>query len=206
MNKTASEITPERDLEARAEFFKALGHPARLLILNLVQMKPRHGEELAAILRLNPATISHHLAKLAHVGLLKPTKDQYYQTYSLVGNLLEKRVGEVVRLPQPGLAAEVEEDAYRTKVLKTFFKRGRLTGIPAQLKKRQIILEQLAQEFEPGRAYSEREVNQVLVEFHEDVASLRRGLISIGSMEREQGIYRRVGGDSSSGEQGERKA
>lgn len=67
-----------------------------------------------------------------------------------------------------------------------------MTHIPAQLKKRLIILEQLAQEFEPEREYSEHEVNQVLLEFHEDVASLRRGLISHGFMERERGVYWRV--------------
>ena len=60
----------EQNLQARAQLFKALGHPARLLILNLVQNKPRHGEELAAILRLKPATISNHLSKLASVGLI----------------------------------------------------------------------------------------------------------------------------------------
>lgn len=188
MNKT----TVEQNLEARAQLFKALGHPARLLILNLVRMKPRHGEELAAILRLKPATISFHLSKLTSVGLLKSRKDQYYHTFSLVSDMLEKTLGEVVRLPQPGLTAEVEEDAYRNKVLKTFFRRGCLVQIPAQLKKRLIILEKLAQEFEPEREYPEREVNQILLEFHEDVASLRRGLISHGLLEREKGVYRRV--------------
>ena len=39
-------MTAEQDLGARAELFKALGHPARLLILNLLDIKPRHGEEL----------------------------------------------------------------------------------------------------------------------------------------------------------------
>jgi len=58
----------EENLEARAELFKALGHPMRLLILNLVKIKPRHGEELATILGLKPATISHHLSKLTQVG------------------------------------------------------------------------------------------------------------------------------------------
>lgn len=182
----------EQNLETRAQLFKALGHPARLLILNLLRMKPRHGEELAAILKLKPATISHHLTKLTSVGLLKHKKDQYYHTYSLVGDVLEKTLGEIVHLPQPGLTAEVQEDAYRNKVLKTFFRRGRLSQIPAQLKKRQIILEKLAQEFEPEREYSEREVNLILLDFHEDVASLRRGLVSQGLMEREKGIYRRV--------------
>jgi ArsR family transcriptional regulator len=182
----------EQNLEARANLFKALGHPVRLLILNLVQMKPRHGEELATILKLNPATISHHLSKLTGAGLLESRKDQYYQTYSLVENILRKPLQDVVSLPQPGLTDEVEEDAYRKKVLNTFFKHGRLVSIPAQLKKRLIILNKLADEFEPERDYTELEVNQVLVEFNEDVASLRRGLISHGLMERESGIYRRV--------------
>jgi hypothetical protein len=182
----------EQNLEARAQLFKALGHPARLLILNLVRIKPRHGEELAAILKLKPATISHHLSKLTSVGLLKSRKDQYYQTYSLVSGVLDKSLGEVVHLPQPGLTEEVEEDAYRNKVLRTFFKHGRLTQMPAQLKKRLIVLEKIVQEFEPEREYPEREVNLILLDFNEDVATLRRGMISHGFMTRDKGIYRRV--------------
>jgi hypothetical protein len=184
--------TPEENLEARAQLFKALGHPVRLLILNLVQMKPRHGEELATILNLKPATISHHLTKLTNVGLLKSRKDQYYHTYSLVGDMLKKTLGEVVRLPQPGLVAEVEEDAYRKKVLKAFFKHGRLTRIPTQLKKRLIVLEKVILEFDPDRTYTELEVNQVLLEVHEDVATLRRELVNYGFLDREKGIYRQV--------------
>ena len=105
--------------------------------------------------------------------------------------VLNKTLGEVVRLSQPGLMAEVEEDAYRNQVLRAYFKRGRLVQIPAQLKKRLIILEKLAKEFEPEREYPERQVNLILLEFHDDVASLRRALISNGFMEREKGIYRR---------------
>jgi ArsR family transcriptional regulator, arsenate/arsenite/antimonite-responsive transcriptional repressor len=180
------------NLEARAQLFKALGHPVRLLIVNLVQMKPRHGEELAAILNLNPATISHHLSQLVNAGLLTLKKDQYYHTYSLIGDVLNKTLDEIIRLPQAGLTADVEEDAYQNKVLTTFFKQGRLVQIPSQLKKQQIILERLAQEFEPGREYSEREVNLALIEFHDDVAYLRRSLIDHGLMKREKGIYWRA--------------
>ncbi len=188
MNKTVF----EENLEARAELFKALGHPMRLLILNLVKMKPRHGEELAMILGLKPATVSHHLSKLAQVGLLTSQKDQYYQVYSLIGDVFDKALGDVILMPQPGLKAEIEEDAYRQKVLKTFFKHGRLTQIPAQLKKRLIIYERLVQEFEPEREYTELEVNQILLEFNEDVAAIRRALVEHELMSREKGIYRRV--------------
>ena len=184
--------TPEENLVARAELFKALGHPARLLILNLIRMKPRHGEELALILHLNPATVSHHLSKLSGAGLLVSRKDQYYQVYSLSGGLLNRTIDDMVRLPQDGLDAQVEMDAYRRKVLQTFFQHGRLTQFPSQLKKRVVILEHIVEEFEPDRAYTEHEVNQALLEFNEDVATLRRELVDLGLMEREAGIYCRV--------------
>ena len=183
----------EENLEARADLFKALGHPARMLIVNLIRMKPRHGEELAAILKLKPATISHHLTKLSQAGLLTSRKDQYYQTYSIVPDLLKRSLSDLVSLPQPDLKTGIREDAYRQKVLKTFFRHGRLVSIPAQLKKRQIILEKLVEEFEPDRDYPEMEVNRILVEFHEDVASLRREFISFKLMKRsKRGVYRRL--------------
>ena len=185
-------MTPEENLAARAELFKALGHPVRLLILNLIRMKPRHGEELAVILGLNPATISHHLSKLTDVGLVTSRKDQYYQVYSLVGDLLKKSIDEVVDLPQEGLRAQVEEDAYRKKVMRTFFRHGRLTELPSQNKKKLVVLHHILQEFEPGQTYTEHEVNQILLEYHEDVATLRRALVDVGWMTRAGGIYRRA--------------
>jgi ArsR family transcriptional regulator, arsenate/arsenite/antimonite-responsive transcriptional repressor len=187
-----SQSEMNNDIYARAQFFKALAHPVRLLILNLVKIKPRHGEELAAILNLNPATVSHHLSILSEAGLLQTQKDQYYQVYSLVDQALQKSLSEVVHLPQPGMSGEVKEDAFRDKVLNTFFVHGRLKQFPAQLKKRQVVLEHIVREFEPQRSYTEQEVNRILVDFHEDVASLRRGLIELGLMERSKGIYSRV--------------
>ncbi|MCA9897161.1 MAG: metalloregulator ArsR/SmtB family transcription factor [Ardenticatenaceae bacterium] len=187
-----SKTTAEFNLEERAQLFKALGHPARLLMLNLIQQKPRHGEELAAILNLKPATVSHHLSKLAEAGLLTSTKDQYYQMYSLVGDVLKKPLGEVIRLPQPSLTDEVETDAYKQKVLKTFVRQGRVVRLPAQLKKLQVILELIVQEFEPEREYTEKEVNFILLDFHEDVATLRRSLVEHDLMTRSGGIYRRL--------------
>jgi ArsR family transcriptional regulator len=187
-----SKTTPQENMESRAKLFASLGHPVRLLILNLVKIKPRHGEELAEILSLKPATISHHLSRLAEAGLLRSQKDQYYQVYSLAGETMGARLGELVFMPQPGASNGVEVDAYRKKVLDTFFRFGRLQQIPAQRKKRQIVLERLVQEFEPERDYTERDVNQVLLEFNDDVASLRRGMIEEGLMGREKGIYRRI--------------
>jgi hypothetical protein len=80
------------------------------------------------------------------------------------------------------------------KVRRAFLKDGRLTSIPSQRSKRLVILDVLAQEFEPGRRYPEREVNRRLRGWHEDVAALRRYLVDEGFMKREQGEYWRAGG------------
>ena len=95
-------------------------------------------------------------------------------------------------IPQRGIAESVEEDAYRKKVLRTFLRRGRLVNIPAQRKKRQIILEKIVEQFEPEKRYPEHEVNIILLDFHDEVATLRRGLTEFGLMERTtNGIYKR---------------
>lgn len=192
MISPSNKVNTEKNLEARALLFKALGHPARLLIMNLVLTKARHGEELAAILRLNPATVSHHLSKLTEAGLLKARKDQYYQTYSLAQDVLQRTLDEVIRLPQPDLRTQVKPDAYREKVLSFFFKHGRLHKIPSQLKKQRIILDHIAQEFEPDRDYEEMEVNRILVDFNDDVAWLRRSLVEHKIMSRTNGIFRLI--------------
>src|SRR3954451_21516380 len=68
----------------------------------------------------------------------------------------------------PGVSNE------HARVLRSFLRDGRLTHIPAQETKRLVVLEYLAQQFEPGRRYSEKMVNLVLGRFHADTAALRR--------------------------------
>ncbi len=182
----------EKDLENRAKLFKALGHPMRLIILNLIKERPRHGQELATILSLNPATISHHLAALVQAGLLSTRKDQYYQVFSLEVASLDKPLSEMAYLPVTQLMESVKEDAYKKKVLRAFMHDGVLSAIPAQRKKQQIILEEIVKAFEYERRYTEKEVNHILVDVNEDVAALRRGMIDFGLMERSQGLYWRV--------------
>jgi len=81
--------------------------------------------------------------------------------------------------------------AFDARVLRAFVSDGRLTSIPAQEKKRVVVLRYLAETvFEPDREYAEKEVNQRLAVLNEDVASLRRYLVDLHFMERFRGIYR----------------
>ena len=80
----------------------------------------------------------------------------------------------------------------RAKIERAFFKEDRLTEIPAQRKKRVVILERLLKEFEPARVYTESEINAILRRFHSDVCTLRREFIMEKMMVRSEGKYCRV--------------
>jgi hypothetical protein len=83
----------------------------------------------------------------------------------------------------------------REQVLRAFFDdEGRLTSIPAKYGKRLVVLDRLAQLFEPGERYPETEVNRRLRSAHDDVAALRRYLVDEGFLSRDGGIYWRTGG------------
>jgi hypothetical protein len=176
-------VTP---LETRAEFFKALAHPSRILIVNLCRAKARHTEELAQLLQLTNGTTSHHLKLLEGAGILQATRDGHYQNYAVRRQALEPSLERLLELPLP---EPMHDDPWKQKILRDFLHRGRLKTIPAQRKKRDVVLEFLAQSFEPGTHYPESQVNTMLEEYHEDSATLRRELIGAGWLARASGVY-----------------
>ncbi|MBE5794235.1 MAG: DUF2087 domain-containing protein [Clostridiales bacterium] len=58
-----------------------------------------------------------------------------------------------------------------------------------QRKKRRIVLEKLAESFEGGVRYPEKQVNLILADFHDDFCTLRREMIAEGIMARDKGEY-----------------
>jgi hypothetical protein len=89
------------------------------------------------------------------------------------------------------------QDALRDKdsVLRAFVAPdGSLKSIPTKIRKRLVILDHVAQEFEPGERYDETSVNNLLRPFHADVAALRRYLVEEGFLDRADGVYWRSGG------------
>ena len=82
-----------------------------------------------------------------------------------------------------------------SETLRRFFTPGgRLHTMPTRQAKRRSVLDHVAQRFEPGRKYTEREVDAVLKEVHDDHAALRRYLVDEAFLTREAGIYWRSGG------------
>jgi hypothetical protein len=92
-------------------------------------------------------------------------------------------------------ADEQASDAarYESRVLRAFVRDGRLVSIPAQDRKRQVVLRWLLDAAFPDDVpYEERDVNMRLALIHRDVAALRRYLIEAGLMTRSSDVYRRV--------------
>jgi hypothetical protein len=79
-------------------------------------------------------------------------------------------------------------------VVGRFIQDGRLVLMPSKRAKLRLVLDHIAQDFEPGRTYPEPEVNAVLEGYHDDYAALRRYLVDEGMMSREGGVYWRSGG------------
>ncbi len=85
-------------------------------------------------------------------------------------------------------AARTEQERLVARV----FTDGRLAQVPAKRKTRAGALLEVLARFEPGRTYTEPEVNEVLLDVHEDFAYLRRELVNYRYLERADGIYRVV--------------
>ncbi len=175
------------------EFFKVLADEKRLQIIGLLARQNYSVEELAAILSLSPATVSHHLSRLVKAGLVQATVDQHYHVYSLKLQTLREQAQQLLsREIWQEPAEDLDMDAYDRKVLRDYTEDGRLKSIPRQRKKRDAILRYLVTLFEPERRYTEREVNEIIRGFHDDYATLRRELIDGRWMAREREVYWRI--------------
>jgi len=80
------------------------------------------------------------------------------------------------------------------RVERAFWDGERLRALPAKRAKRLVVLDRVAQLFEPGVAVPEAVVNERLVRVHPDYAMLRRSLVDEGFLSREFGWYWRTGG------------
>lgn len=86
--------------------------------------------------------------------------------------------------------AAVDED----ERLRAFVRDGQITVMPARRARRLLLLNAIAQAFEPGARYPERQVSLFLGALHPDYAALRRYLVDDDFLSRSGGDYWRSGG------------
>lgn len=178
--------------EIMLQFCKAMADESRLKVIGLLSAAERSVQELASRLNLKEPTVSHHLAVLKQLDLVKLRADGNFHWYRLNEEML-RRISRAVfsRDNIAKLAVSAEAGGAERKVLDNFIDGERLLEIPVSRKKRLVILKWLADFFAPDISYAEAQVNAILKLHHHDCATLRREMVGYGMLTRDKGIYRR---------------
>jgi predicted transcriptional regulator len=179
------------------KFFMTLANAERLQIVGLLAVQEANAAEIAGRLGIQPYAVLRHLERLEEMNLVQTAGDEArtarqaplsYRLNTPELNELSRRVlADQRRKPKP---EDFEGEAYERKVLSDFMTAdGRLKALPAQEKKLLVVLRHLAQDFQPGERYSEKQVNEMLRRYHIDTAALRRYMVDNKLLERSEGVY-----------------
>ncbi len=163
----------------------------RLLVL-LASEHALSGQELAEKLGVKPPTISHHIAKLKEVSAVYERRNKNTINYFLNEKAIKQHSEGLLTIISRSRKEEetVSQQKDNTQILENFLQpNGMLKTIPAQRKKKLIIFEHMIKDLEPGKKYTEKEINEHIMKFHEDYATIRREFIINHYMYRENGIY-----------------
>ncbi|MEU8435226.1 metalloregulator ArsR/SmtB family transcription factor [Streptomyces sp. NPDC029216] len=101
--------------QAKAEFFRMLGHPVRIRVLELLQAGPMPVRELLAAIEVEPSALSQQLAVLRRSGIVTSTRDGSTVVYELASGdvaqlmLAARRILTEVLTGQTELLEELRE-------------------------------------------------------------------------------------------------
>ena len=162
----------------------------RLRVVAALVLGARSTDDVAAATALPKRKVLEALSRLEAGGLVERDKDDGSWSFD-VG-----RLTEIAREARPATPPDDvgDVDARTGTILRTFLRGGRLTQIPSQHAKRQVVLDHICRVFDIGVRYPEKEVNAMLRAFHPDYAALRRYLVDDGFLARENNVYWRAGG------------
>ena len=168
----------------------------RLAVAGALAARSHTTAQLVEATGLDERSVLVAVGDLRSAGLVRAEPDG---VYALDDEALgaAARAASAVEVPMdPVIGYGMTDD--EQLVLARFFSGRVLDEIPTQRAKRLIVLQRLALEFDPGRRYTEFEVNDVLGAFHPDWSALRRGLVDEGLLDRQPtaggNLYWRSGG------------
>ncbi|MBR4961749.1 MAG: metalloregulator ArsR/SmtB family transcription factor [Clostridia bacterium] len=173
-------------MDATLELLKALADQNRLAIAAMLYREECYVELLASRLNLTSATTCHHLKKMEEAGLVTCRRTQFYQMYSLNRDVLSLTLEAFLQADPDTRDADRK---YRDEIIGSFFRSGRLTTIPAQRKKREVIFAHILRDLKPATPYTEKEINEVILACHEDYCLIRREMIACGLLRRDRDTY-----------------
>jgi hypothetical protein len=160
----------------------------RRRVFAAIELGALHVDEVLAATGLSSTQVAKALGKLVETGLVVSNADGL----AIAGDSFQQAARQANARPVSTEFDDAPDDA--RKVLRAFVVDGRLQSIPVAEGKKLVILDWLAQDFEPGTTYTEKMVNLILGKRHADTAALRRYLVDFGFLDRAEGQYWRSGG------------
>ncbi len=168
-----------------------LADPVRLRVVAALALGANNLDDLQRETGSDLRSLTRAVTRLCDAGLVVSGEER---TLFLVEEAFRVTARAAAAERRPGVDEHGDAPRAEAKVLRAFVREGRLVAIPAAAAKRRVILEWLAQRFEPGERYSETMVNLILGRVHADTAALRRYLVDDNFLDRADGTYWRCGG------------
>ena len=101
--------------QLKAEFFKTLGHPVRIRVLELLSEREHAVSELLAATQVEPASLSQQLAVLRRAGLVTTRKEGSAVHYSVTS----PQVPELMAVARSILTGVLSEQVVLLQDLRT---------------------------------------------------------------------------------------
>ena len=192
-------------LENLLELVKTIGSTDQLALAGLLAARSGETIVVAGLLpSLSPKlknNLSRHLRQLEKAGFIQiqewqsprpglepePSLVTFNPDYARQAQTMIAALRHTITIPNDEPQSQMDEPAL---TLRRFMKDGKVLAMPAQLKRQQYILQEVAKAFEPGVRYTERQVDAILKPIYEyDHCTLRRYLVDFKLLYRAEGVY-----------------
>ncbi len=210
-DKVTVEVSEEQvtHLAELSAIAKALAAPGRLALVGALAARfplPVAVSDLQAEFKRLGTTLNRELVQLAEAGLIEivewqpdrpntqpqPVLVAFSSTYLRHIPQLITTLHQIERQVHPAAPRPVLSE--RERILNRFMPGNEVLAWPEQFTPQRYLSEEIVKRFAPDTRYTEREVNAILKEVYAfDYCVVRRSLIDLGLMQRDHGVYWRVG-------------
>ncbi|MDH6440270.1 hypothetical protein M2158_008811 [Streptomyces sp. SAI-144] len=165
-----------------------LAEPVRLRVFSAVVLGAATLPEVVEAANVSPKEAAAALRRLTDGGLVEETSEGLRSRH--------EEFKEIARAARPERSSEEygSGDEQTEALLRTFVRDGRLARLPAQFRRREVLLRYFVERsFDPGVTYSEKDVNDKLREWCDgseiDHVTIRRYLIDLCLLGRDDSRY-----------------
>jgi hypothetical protein len=171
--------------ESLFRFFKTFSDVTRLRMAGLLLNQSLSLTEISMKLDVQSGQVQRNLQFFEKLNILVQNQEQHHIDPHAIEALSAVIIAEHAPVKKKPFNNDHADQSERQIIKNYTDSNGKIRDLPKQAEKRMILLRHMVAVFHPGHPYSEKEVNQLLTQFSDDYASLRRYLIEAQLLKRE---------------------